>query len=194
MIRIAVTGNIGTGKTTVCKVFESLGIQVYYADIEAKKLYDIPSVIQAVSKQVGNEIINADGKADTGKLARIVFSDKQKLERLNAIIHPLVLDDYLQWSESLSGEVYTIYESALLFESGFYKHFDRSVLVTAPAELGMERVLQRDGMSKDEFNKRLSMQMEESRKQELADHIIANDQQSPLIPRIIELHNIFLSF
>jgi dephospho-CoA kinase len=96
------------------------------------------------------------------------------------------------WADGHKDEAYTIYESALLFESGFFKHFDHAVLVTAPAELSMKRVMQRDGMSEDEFRRRLARQMDEDQKSKLADHIISNDESSALIPKIIDLHGIFL--
>src|SRR5210317_1691119 len=100
MLRIAVTGNIGTGKTTVCRVFESLGIKVYYADLVAKKFYLQESVIQSVKKLFGADIFSEEGNLDTEKLASIVFVDEHKIKQLNAIIHPLVLEDYLQWTET----------------------------------------------------------------------------------------------
>lgn len=193
MLKVAVTGNIGTGKTTVCKVFESLGISIYYADLEAKKLYGLPPVMDAVKGLFGDDVYTTEGKVDALRIADIVFKDAQKLDQLNALIHPMVLDDYLKWSAKHNNDVYTIYESALLFESGFFKHFDHSILVTAPVEMSMKRVLSRDGMSEADFRDRLARQMDEDKKSELADHIISNDEQSPLIPRIIDLHNIFLA-
>jgi dephospho-CoA kinase len=99
----------------------------------------------------------------------------------------------MEWSAAHRNDAYTIYESALLFESGFYKHFEHSVLVTAPVELCMKRVLIRDGMNENDFRNRLARQMDQNKKSELADHIISNDEQTPLIPRIINLHNIFLA-
>jgi dephospho-CoA kinase len=99
----------------------------------------------------------------------------------------------MEWSAAHRNDAYTIYESALLFESGFYKHFEHSVLVTAPVELCMKRVLIRDGMKETDFRNRLARQMDENKKSELADHIISNDEQTPLIPRIIDLHNIFIA-
>lgn len=189
MLRIAVTGNIGTGKTSVCKVFESLGIKVYYADLEAKKFYTQESVIQAVKKLFGDDVFSGEGKLDTEKLASIVFSDEHKIKQLNAIIHPLVLEDYLQWAEANKNETYVIYESALLFESGFAAHFHKSILVTAPEELCRQRVLSRSGVTGSDFDQRLAMQIPQDKKAELADIIIVNDESSPLIPKIIDLHN-----
>ena len=192
MFRIAVTGNIGTGKTTVCKVFESLGIHVYYADMEAKKFYRQESVIQAVKKLFGDDVFTAEGNLDAENLASIVFGDEQKIKQLNAIIHPLVLEDYLQWAKAHKNEAYTIYESALLFESGFIKHFHSSILVTAPPDLARHRVFSRSGVSKADFDRRLAMQMPQDQKSELASYIIVNDESSPLIPRIMEIHKLLI--
>ena len=189
MLRVAISGNIGSGKSTVCRIFESLGIRVYYADKEAKKFYKNPDVFVAVKKLFGDLIYDQDGNLKRADLARIVFNDPQKLKQLNAIIHPLVLQDFLQWSERNKKGDYILYESALLFESGFIKYFDQSILVTAPAELAMLRVMERDGISEEDFISRAANQNAEDHKLKLADHIIENDERSPLIPRVIALHD-----
>ena len=141
MIRLAVTGNIGSGKTTICKIFESLDIAVYYADIEAKKLYARKDVIASVKELFGEHIFNSENKLRSSDLAEIVFNDPGKLKQLNNVIHPLVLDDFLAWAKEHHDDKYIIYESALLFESGFFRHFDRSILVISPQALAMSRVM-----------------------------------------------------
>lgn len=191
MIKVAVTGNIGSGKTTVCRIFESLGIPVYYADQEAKKLYSDGDVIGKVKDLFGDGIFNKEGRLEHARLAAIVFSDPQKLQQLNNIIHPLVLEAFMNWTKSHHEVHYIVYESALLFESGFLRHFDHSILVTAPRELAMSRVMRRDNSSVEDFEKRADQQMEEAEKHKLADHIIRNDESIALIPQVVELHNIF---
>jgi len=145
MLRIAITGNIGSGKTTICRIFESLGTKVYYADREAKKFYQRESVRVAVMKLFGDDIYDHKNELIPEKLAEKAFSNEGMLKQLNAIIHPLVLDDFLNWAEEHKHEKYILYESALLFESGFVEHFDTSILVTVPPELAMQRVITRDG-------------------------------------------------
>lgn len=189
MYKYAITGNIGSGKTTVCKVFESLGIKAYYADKEAKKFYQDKEVIQAVKALFGDDVFNEQDQLKSSLLAKKAFGNNKKLKQLNAIIHPLVLEDFNRWAELHQNDDYIIYESALLFESGFYKHFHKNILVTAPIELARDRVLSRDNISLEEFNARRTAQWDESIKKDMADITINNDEEVPLIPRIIELHN-----
>lgn len=194
MQKYAVTGNIGSGKSTICKVFESLGIPIYYADKEAKKFYLDTAVIEAVKKLFGDDVFNSNDQLISSILAERAFRNQDKLTQLNAIIHPLVMDDLKKWELSHSGEDYLIYESALLFESGFHTLFDKIILVTAPLELALKRVVSRDGTSPEDFLSRRAAQWDESKKIELADIIITNDESQPLIPRIIELHSRLSSF
>ncbi|NQT76423.1 MAG: dephospho-CoA kinase [Bacteroidetes bacterium] len=188
MMKVAITGNIGTGKSTVCRIFESLGVQVYYADKKAKKFYLYPEVIRSVKQLFGNSVFDHEDKLIRSELAMIVFNDPVKLKQLNAIIHPLVLEDVFLWADKHAEQKYILYESALLFESGFVKHFDKSILVTAPAGLSMQRVLERDHITKAEFLARVKNQMDQSEKEKLADFIIPNDEKEALIPRVILMH------
>jgi dephospho-CoA kinase len=192
MLKVGITGNIGSGKSTVCKVFETLGISVYYADKEAKKLYRIPKVIEAVKQAFGNHVFDEDNQLIPSNLAKIVFNDTSSLKTLNSIIHPLVLDDLLAWAEKYENESYILYESALLFESGFAKHFDKRILVTAPLELMQKRVMHRDHISKEEFISRANNQMPASEKEVLSDYIINNSEEEALIPQVVNSHKILM--
>jgi len=192
MLKVAITGNIGTGKSTVCRIFESLGIKVYYADPEARKFYQHDAVRNAVKKLFGSKVYDQNGQLITSELAGLVFGDDTRLRQLNAIIHPLVLEDFLAWAAGHENEKYILYESALLFESGFYRHFDQSILVTSPAELAMKRVMERDGLTADEFMTRRARQMPQEEKIPMADHIIANSEDRLLIPQVIALHDKFV--
>jgi dephospho-CoA kinase len=193
MLKVGITGNIGSGKTTVCKVFETLGISVYYADKEAKKLYRIPEVIEAIKQAFGNHIFDEDNQLIPSLLAKIVFNDTSSLKTLNSIIHPLVLDDLLAWAEKYENESYILYESALLFESGFVKHFDKHILVTAPLELMQKRVMHRDHISKEEFMSRANNQMPASEKEVLSDYIINNSEEETLIPQVVSIHKTLIN-
>lgn len=193
MLKIGITGNIGTGKTTVCKIFESLGIAVYYADTEAKKFYKYPDVIMAVKKKFGAAVFDEHEILIPEKLAKIVFQDAEKLMQLNAIIHPRVLDDLLSWAENNREHKYLLYESALLFESGFAKHFDKSILVTAPTELTRIRVMKRDHLNESDFQARAANQLPQKEKEAFADYIINNNEGSALIPQVIHIHKLLLN-
>jgi dephospho-CoA kinase len=191
MIKVAITGNIGSGKTTVCRIFQSLGIEVYFADKEARKFYQRTEVIRSVKDLFGDDVFDGNDQLISNILAERAFADSEKLNQLNSIIHPLVLDDYFKWAGQRINKAYILYESALLFESGFYKHFDYSILISAPVELALKRVSKRDQISSEDFYNRLSMQWDEEKKASMATHIILNDQSRALIPQVLELHKKF---
>lgn len=189
MIKLGLTGNIGSGKTTVSKIFESLNIPVFYADTEAKALYDLKQVKETINSIFGSSIFNNSGEVDFKLLANIVFSDKSKLEQLTGILHPLVFEKYQEWVEENTLAPYSIHESAIIFEYSQQKYFDKTICVTAPLELRVKRVLKRDNTSLEKIKERVNNQMDETKKTGLSDIIIINDEKSFLIPQIMEIHN-----
>jgi dephospho-CoA kinase len=189
MLKVALTGNMGSGKTVVCRFFEMLGVPVFYADIEAKKLYENPLIIQKVKTLFGKEVITPDGSVDKKALAAKVFSDKAKLKELNNIIHPKVHKMFDQWVKQHKRKPYCIQEAAIIFETGGYKRFDKTILVHAPEDVLVERVMKRDAISRTEVLDRLKNQMSQERKKELADYLLPNDNSMLLIPRILEIHS-----
>jgi len=191
MLEVAVTGNIGSGKTTVCKVFEILGIPVFYADFHARKLLEDPFVKHLIADCFGSEVIDQNEDINKNKLAGIVFKDKDKLEALNNIIHPRVYSEYDLWCKNNSHFPYTIQEAAIIFETGSYKKFDYIVLVMAPEEELIKRVVDRDGVSTEEVLYRLSNQINQNQKIKMSDFQIINNNHQLIIPKIIELHNYF---
>jgi dephospho-CoA kinase len=191
MLKVAVTGNIGSGKTTVCKVFEILGIPVFYADIRARKLLDDPYVKHLIAAQFGNEVMDQNEDINKKKLAGIVFRDKDKLEALNNIIHPRVYTEYDLWCKDNSHFPYTLQEAAIIFETGSYKKFDYIVLIMAPEEDLIKRVVDRDGVTAEEVLYRLSHQINQNQKKEMSDFQIDNNNHQLIIPKIIELHDYF---
>jgi len=191
MIKVGLTGNIGTGKSTVARIFEILGIPVYHADEEAKKFLEDQHVIQNLKSEFGKSII-IDQKVDRIALAKIVFNDQNALDFLNNLIHPLVRNDLYEWLEKQSHQTYIIQEAAILFESGFYKEFDKVITIIAPEELSISRVMKRDNVTSDQIKSRIRNQWSQERKMELSDFIINNDELQLVIPQVLQIHNSFI--
>lgn len=170
---IGLTGGIGSGKTLVAKHFQSLGIPVYIADDEAKKIMEDTETISEIRKAFGDEVFT-NRLPDTKKIAAIVFNDSEKLDQLNAIIHPRVYNHFKEWVNSHKNHRVVIKEAAILFESGSYKDCDSIILVTAPKEIRIERVMKRDAVSREKVLERMSKQWDEEKKAALSDFVIEN--------------------
>lgn len=188
MKKIGLTGSIGSGKSIVSKVFSILGVKIYYADNEAKKILEYVEIKNALSDRFGCGILSPDNEIDRKKLASIVFSNKDALEYLNSLIHPLVKSDFQNWLELFNNENYVIHEAAIIYESGFYGDFDAIITVSAPEEIRIKRVMERDKISREEVINRMNFQWPDHRKVKLADYVIENDEKQLLIPQIIKIH------
>ena len=192
MFNIGITGGIGTGKTTVCKIFEILGIPVFYADQAAKQvMHEDELLVEEIKSAFGASAYSRAGELDRKYLAGIVFNDEFQLERLNSLVHPAVFRAYDKW-KGVQKASYVIKEAALLFESGSYKESDYNVVVTSPLELRIKRIMKRDGISVEQVKARMSKQMSEEEKVKLADFIVKNDESELLIPQVLDLHQTFL--
>ncbi|MDR6968216.1 dephospho-CoA kinase [Flavobacterium arsenatis] len=170
---IGLTGGIGSGKTTVAKQFEALGVPVYIADSEAKKIMDLPDTIQLIRNEFGNSIFE-DDILNREKLAKIVFENPEKLQKLNGIIHPLVKNHFLQWFQKNKNADFVIRETAILFESGSYKDCDKIISVVAPLETRIERVVKRDDSDYESVMKRVQNQWTDEMRTAKSDYIIEN--------------------
>jgi dephospho-CoA kinase len=194
MLKIGITGNIGSGKTTVSKIFEVLGIPVFYADDEAKKVMVNDSIlIDEIKQAFGMESYFEDGSLNRKFIAGIVFNNDVELKKLNAIVHPAVFRAFDNWLAQFKNAPYILKEAALLFESSSYKMCDQSIMVTAPLNLRVERVMQRDGLTKEEILSREAKQFSEEKKLQLADYAIKNDNTRLVIPQVLALHELFLA-
>jgi dephospho-CoA kinase len=190
MLKIGLTGGIGSGKSTVAKVFETLGIPVYYADDAAKQLMNSnESLRSAIIKNFGKESYK-NGELDRKYLASLVFNDKKKLALLNALTHPVVIQHARQWLGRQTSP-YSIEEAALLFESGAAEHLDYVIGVNAPQHIRIKRVADRDGIPVEDIMKRISRQMDEETKIKLCDFVIVNDGQALVLPQVLRLHEKF---
>ncbi|HJW18760.1 MAG TPA: dephospho-CoA kinase [Flavisolibacter sp.] len=191
MLKIGLTGGIGSGKSTVAKVFELLNIPVYYADEASKRLYHTdPALKAAMIKHFGADVYKND-LLDKAHLAQLVFNAPEKLELLNSLVHPPTLLDAEKWIASQNAP-YIIKEAALLFESGSAGQLDYIIGVTAPAPLRIKRVMDRDALSREQVQHRMDRQMDEAIKMRLCDFIIHNDEQQLVIPQVLHLHESLL--
>ncbi len=192
MKKIGITGGIGTGKSLVAKIFHSLGVPVYYADDESKKLTDHDIDLKNELEFFFGKDIYVNGKLNRELFASIIFSDKSKLLEANKIIHPRVRHHFSEWVEKHRKSTYILKEAAILFESGGEEEMDFVVTVFSPLELRKNRVLQRENMTLNQFNKILNKQLPEEEKIHRADFVIYNDENHLVIPQVLNLHEQFL--
>lgn len=191
MLKIGVTGGIGSGKSLVCRVFTILGVPVYNADEEAGRIMNEDrDIIQRLSEEFGREVFR-DGRLCRAALARLAFNDPDALELLNSIVHPAVRKDFMAWLKRQDDVPYIVKEAAILFETGVYRQLDAVILVTAPEQLRIRRIVQRDGAGEDDIRKRMASQWPDEKKAALAGVVIKNDNREPLLPLILQLHSEF---
>jgi dephospho-CoA kinase len=192
MIKIGLTGGIGSGKTTVSRIFTTLGIPVYYADEKARMLMNTdPTLKAAIVHHFGERSYSGD-VLDRKYIASIVFNDKDKLNLLNSITHPATIKDAEEWMQQQTTP-YTIKEAALLFESGASEKLDYIIGVYAPQHIRVARVMKRDNLPVEEVMKRISRQIDEEMKMKLCDFVITNNDEQLVIPQVVELDKKFRS-
>ena len=194
MKNIGLTGGIGSGKSYIAKVFEALDIPVFYADNEAKKILNEPQIIINVSEVLQTNIIDpVTGLANRKKIASIVFNDSEKLKLLNQIIHPAVEQNFIIWRANHAQKKYVIKEAAILFESGSYKKLDGVICVVSPLELRLKRVAVRDNESEAEILKRINNQWSDEQRIALSNWVIHNDERSPILSQVLQIHQKIIS-
>ncbi|MGB0980196.1 MAG: dephospho-CoA kinase [Croceimicrobium sp.] len=184
---VGLTGGIGSGKTTAAQIFKSLGVPLFLADEESKKLIDGDAKLQAsLVELMGSELLT-DGKINRAYMASLIFSDAVLLQKVNALIHPAVGDAFKAWYHRQNFS-YVIREAAILYESGSHQDCDAVIVVSAPEQLRLERVKARSGESEEQIRKRMSKQWPAEKKEALADYIIHNDGGEMLIPQVLKIH------
>jgi dephospho-CoA kinase len=195
--RVGITGGIGSGKSLVCRIFqETFGIPIFYADIWAKKLINFdPDIRAGLIALFGPETYLESGEYNRPYIAQIAFSEPNKLAALNALVHPAVERVSLEWHEEQArlGHPYTLKEAALMVESGSHQHLDFLIVVAAPVELRIQRVMERDGLTEDEVQARMRGQLPEEDKLKLADFIILNDGSQLLLPQVMGVHQAIMN-
>jgi dephospho-CoA kinase len=193
MKKIGITGGIGSGKTLVTRIFKTLGVKVYHADLRAKELLDTDPEIRATIADIfGAEVYRA-GKADRAALAGKVFGHPEALAQLNSIVHPAVFRDFERWALACRNEIYTVMEAAILFESGADQFTVEVILVYSPPETRLQRVMQRDNLPREAVLARMRNQMSEEEKMKICDYVIYNDEGHSLIRQVLDLHNQFIT-
>ncbi|WP_018343635.1 dephospho-CoA kinase [Cytophaga aurantiaca] len=193
MFKVGITGGIGTGKSTVCRIFSILGIPVYDADSRAKWLTENhPDIRKGLIAAFGSEVFK-DNVLNRPYLASVAFADDSKTAALNAITHPAVRRDFNDWANAQSNAPYIIKEAALFYEADTAKEMNEMIVVTSPTSLRIERVLHRDThRNEKQVRDIMNRQIPDAEKIELADHVIFNDEEQLLIPQILRLHEHFI--
>lgn len=192
ILKVGITGGIGTGKSTICKIFSILGIPIYNADFEAKKLYNTDETIkQSLIQHFGNQLYTTEG-FNKEALRNIVFKDQEKLNLLNSIVHPRIKKHANQWMESQKSP-YVLKEAALMIESESYKQVDKLIVVTSPLELRIKRAMCRDGATIQEIQSRIDHQLPADSLLKYAHFVIENDEIHSLISQVMQVHSELLA-
>lgn len=194
-LKVGITGGIGSGKSTVARIFATLGVPVYDADSRAKGVMTTDGIlVEQIKKEFGTLAYRSSGELDRAFIASVVFKDPEKLNRLNALVHPRVRQDFAQWVRMHAAAPYVLKEAALLYETGSADELDAMIVVTAPTALRVQRVIQRDThRTREAVGEIIKNQMPDEEKVKRADYVIQNDESMPVIPRVLEIHRLLMS-
>jgi dephospho-CoA kinase len=196
MLRVALTGGMGSGKSYVARYFEALGIPVFYADAEAKALYDDPEIVKKIASLTHGKALKKKGEKEVislPELAELIFQDASLRKEVENIIHPQVKSRFEQFCTLHDGKPYVLSEAALYFETGRWKDFDAVVLVTAPLELRLERLQKHRGISREEAIKRISVQWPDEKKLPWATYHIINDGERDVKEQVMSVHQALIN-
>ena len=186
-MKIGITGGMGSGKSFVCSIIENLGYPMFYSDKEAKWLMENnASLITEIKKNVGNNAYT-NNKINKEEIRKYIFNCKKNREKLNDIVHPAVYHHFENWAQQFTSNTLIFNESALLIETGSFKRFDKIILITAPEELKIKRLIQRENVSKEEIRLRMNSQLSDEVKKDHADYIIENNEKELLLPKIFTI-------
>jgi dephospho-CoA kinase len=194
MKKAGLTGGIGSGKTMVCCVFTALGVPVYHADGAARRLMETDETIRQSLKDLLGDDIYKGNEPDRNRIAELIFKDAQLLRKVNTIIHPRVADDFSGWCIRHKDSPYVIHESALLFESNFYRLFDIAITVTCPVDIRLQRILSREGMTRQKAERIMRNQLSEDEKITRSHYHINNDGHTLVLPQVLKIHSVLNVF
>jgi len=187
MLKVGLSGGIGSGKTTVSKVFQTLGVPVFYADDTVKNLYDTDKRLQQAMLNLFGPAIYDNGRLQTKVLAALIFNDNRLLHQVNELTHPLVATAFREWAHKQKAP-YVLLEAAILFECGMANEMDMNISIAAPENIRIARVIQRDGSPEEQIRQRMSKQWSDEQRNAKADYVIINDDKEALLPQIIAIH------
>ena len=189
--KIAITGNIGSGKSLICKIYNHLGINTFHSDEETKKLYFLPEVKKEITSHFGEEVYFADGSLNKKLLSYHLFQNEEALKFIESLLYPKLNQVFDEWCEKQTSD-YVLFESAILFEKNFDKQFDKIIFVSAPEDVRVKRATQRDNCDEENVRSRMRLQWDEETKISKSDYIINNDGIEMLIPQIIKINKLLL--
>lgn len=191
-MKLGITGGIGSGKTSVCRVFSVLGIPVFSADIEAKHIMENDQRIMQRINSIAGRNLYVNGNLNRRELASLIFNDQSLLKKVNSLVHPVVFDQFIKWEKNQASP-YVIMEAAILFESGASKLVDRIATVIAPLEERVDRVIHRSDLTREQVVERMLNQMDDESRIKLSDYVINNSERDMIIPAILKIHDDILS-
>jgi dephospho-CoA kinase len=189
MKKIGITGNIGSGKSYVCKMFEKLGIPVFYSDDETKKLYLIPSVKELIINRFGNEVYFDDGTLNRKLLSYHLFKNEEAMKFIESVLYPALNQHFDEWCGQQTSP-YVLYESAILFEKNYERFFDKIIFVSASEDIRLQRVMLRDDCTEENVRSRMRLQLDEDLKISKADYVIYNDGTKPVEPQVLDINKL----
>jgi len=193
-MRIGITGGIGSGKSYICQILEKMGYDVFNSDREAKGLMENNAIlIEKIKYLVGENAYIENNKINKKVLSQFIFNNKSNRLSINQIVHPFVYEYFEYWSEKFNSNQIVFYESALLFETGFYKNLDKNILVIAPYNTRLQRIQKRDQLSEKEIMNKINSQYSDDEKLTICDFVIDNNEYELLVPKIVEIINKLIS-
>ncbi len=189
MLKVGLTGNIGSGKTLMANIFEALGAPVFNADEQARWLMNQEPIKDQLRSKFGQEIFDLHGMLNRKALADIIFTNPAEMDYVNALVHPAVMERFHEWCSQVATPTLVIFEAAILIESGLFEQFDKIILVSAPSNIRMQRIVSRDQVKPEKVLSRMQNQWPEEDKLEYADYIVCNDGCTPLIAQCLNIHS-----
>ncbi|MFT5668441.1 MAG: dephospho-CoA kinase [Vicingaceae bacterium] len=194
MLKIGITGGIGSGKSTVCNILKNLGVPVFTSDDVGKFLLNNDDYLKTQIKKIfDRDMYTSTGRLDRERMAKLVFNNPDELEKLNELVHPKVKAEFDSWCKKNEKRPYVVKEAAILFETGMYRELDKMITVFCPIEERIRRITKRDSTTKGQIEKRMTQQITDDERNKLADYIIMNDGIEDLLPQVMELHELLLN-